>query len=120
MIKLFTKYVSIGAINTLIHWTVFGVVHHLLDATQAVSNLAGFSIAVTFSFFTNARITFKVKATGERYMSFISFMGLLSFLTGYLSDKMDLPTIATLIIFSAISLVLGFIYSKYFVFKGKE
>ncbi|MDE9543718.1 GtrA family protein [Xenorhabdus bovienii] len=120
MIKLFTKYVSIGVINTLIHWLLFAVLMSLFSATQAISNLVGFCAAVTFSFYANAKFTFQKKATGGRYIAFVSFMGLLSYLTGHLSDVMNIQPIATLIAFSAISLVLGFVYSKFFVFKGKE
>ncbi|BET97709.1 GtrA family protein [Xenorhabdus taiwanensis] len=119
MLTLFKKYLSIGIINTLIHWVLFSALIYL-DVTQAASNLLGFCAAVTFSFYANAKITFQKKATGRRYVAFVSFMGLLSYLTGYLSDAMNIQPIVTLIVFSTISLVLGFIYSNFFVFKGNE
>ncbi|MBD2802114.1 GtrA family protein [Xenorhabdus sp. M] len=119
MLKLFTKYLSIGVINTLIHWLLFTMIY-LVGFTQASSNLVGFCAAVTFSFYANAKFTFQKKATGRRYIAFVSFMGLLSYLTGHLSDVMKIQPVATLIAFSAISLVLGFVYSKFFVFKGNK
>nr|WP_282559844.1 MULTISPECIES: GtrA family protein [Providencia] len=117
MIKLFTKYFSVGILNTLIHWSIFGLLTVFLSTSQAIANLIGFIAAVSFSFFANAKFTFKAKATATRYISFTLFMGLLSYLTGYAADQLRLPPIATLIIFSSISLVLGFLYSKIFVFR---
>ncbi|HHR5903944.1 TPA: GtrA family protein [Providencia alcalifaciens] len=117
MIKLFTKYFSVGILNTLIHWAIFGVLTVFLSTSQAVANLIGFIAAVSFSFFANAKFTFKAKATAARYLAFTSFMGFLSYLIGYTADQLTLPPLATLIIFSGISLVIGFIYSKVFIFK---
>lgn len=117
MIKLFTKYFSVGILNTLIHWSIFGLLTVFLSTSQAIANLIGFIAAVSFSFFANSKFTFKAKATTARYLSFTLFMGLLSYLTGYVSDQLRFPPIATLIIFSSISLVLGFLYSKIFVFR---
>ncbi|WP_083871874.1 GtrA family protein [Vreelandella jeotgali] len=73
--------------NTVLHWLSFLTIHYWLDFNQASSNLLSFSIAVTFSFFMNARYTFKTQATWRRYLLFVSFMGLLSFTTGYFSEK---------------------------------
>ncbi|MBD2782394.1 GtrA family protein [Xenorhabdus szentirmaii] len=120
MLKLFTKYVSVGVINTLIHWLLFVVLIYLFNATQAISSLIGFCAAVSFSFYANAKFTFQKKATGRRYIAFVSFMGLLSYLTGHLSDVMKIQPIATLIALSAISLMLGFVYSNFFVFKDNK
>nr|WP_294107635.1 GtrA family protein [Providencia sp.] len=120
MFKLFTKYFSVGILNTLIHWSIFGLLTMFLSTSQAIANLIGFIAAVSFSFFANAKFTFKAKATAARYLSFTIFMGALSYLTGYIADQLLLPPLATLIIFSGISLVLGFIYSKVFVFKDTQ
>ncbi|MGO2335395.1 GtrA family protein [Providencia sp.] len=120
MFKLFTKYFSVGILNTLIHWSIFGLLTMFLSTSQAIANLIGFIAAVSFSFFANAKFTFKAKATAARYLSFTIFMGVLSYLTGYIADQLLLPPLATLIIFSGISLVLGFIYSKVFVFKDTQ
>ncbi|MCV5737559.1 GtrA family protein, partial [Escherichia coli] len=55
MLKLFVKYTSIGVLNTLIHWVVFGVCVYGLSTSQALANFAGFVVAVSFSFYANAR-----------------------------------------------------------------
>ena len=117
MLKIFAKYTSIGVLNTLIHWVVFAVCIYVLNTNQALANFAGFVIAVSFSFFANARFTFNASTTTMRYMLYVGFMGTLSAIVGWAADKSGLNPIITLITFSAISLVCGFIYSKYIVFR---
>lgn len=119
MLKLFTRYASVGVINTVIHWSVFAIAYHF-TGIQASSNLVAFILAVTFSFFANAHWTFRSQATPARYMLFVAFMGLVSWLVGKLADLSDLPPLVTLISFSAISLILGFVYSRYCVFRSRS
>ncbi|EFM0154190.1 GtrA family protein [Escherichia coli] len=120
MLNLFARYTSIGIINTLIHWVVFAVCIYAFNTGQALGNFAGFVVAVSFSFFANARFTFKSSTTTVRYMLYVGFMGTLSAAVGWEADKVSLPPIATLVFFSAVSLVCGFIYSKYIVFRDKK
>lgn len=117
MFSLFTRYVSVGAINTLIHWITFATGVYIVGINQMLSNFIAFSIAVTFSFFANARWTFKSQASLARYVMFVFFMSLVALLTGYIADKIYLPPILTMIIFSFLSLVIGFYYSKLVVFR---
>lgn len=120
MLKLFSKYAIIGVLNTIIHWVVFAVCVYGLDAGQALANFGGFVVAVSFSFFANARFTFKSSSTTLRYMLYVGFMGTLSAAIGWEADKVGLPPLVTLVIFSAISLVCGFIYSKFIVFRDTK
>lgn len=41
-------------------------------------------------------------------------------LVGYYGDKMSINPLATLVVFSFISLVCGFIYSKYVIFRERK
>ncbi|ELP0658342.1 bactoprenol-linked glucose translocase [Enterobacter sp. MGH 10] len=120
MLKLFARYTSIGVINTLIHWVVFAICIYAFHTGQALGNFAGFVVAVSFSFFANARFTFKSSTTTLRYMLYVGFMGTLSAAVGWAADKSGLAPIVTLILFSAISLVCGFIYSKFIVFRDAK
>lgn len=120
MLKLFAKYTSIGVINTLIHWVVFAVCIYAFHTSQALGNFAGFVVAVSFSFFANARFTFKSSTTTMRYMLYVGFMGTLSAAVGWAADKSGMAPIVTLILFSAISLVCGFVYSKFIVFRDAK
>ncbi len=120
MLKLFAKYTSIGVINTLIHWVVFAVCIYVFHTGQALANFVGFVVAVSFSFFANAKFTFKSSTTTKRYMLYVGFMGALSAAVGWVADKAGLAPIITLVVFSAISLVCGFIYSKFIVFRDAK
>lgn len=120
MLKLFARYTSIGVINTLIHWVVFAICIYALHTGQALGNFAGFVVAVSFSFFANAKFTFKASTTTMRYMLYVGFMGTLSAIVGWAADKSGMAPIVTLIVFSAISLVCGFIYSKFIVFRDAK
>lgn len=117
MFKLFARYVLVGGVNTVIHWAVFFALHYFLSFNQSMSNLNAFIVAVTFSFFANARFTFDSIATKWRYLSFIIFMGCLSILSGWIADKQHIYPVVTLVTFSAISLIFGFLYSKFIVFR---
>lgn len=117
MLKIFARYTSIGVLNTLIHWLIFALCIYGFHTNQALANFAGFVIAVSFSFFANARFTFKASTSAARYMLYIGFMGTLSAAVGWSADICALPPLITLIIFSAVSLVCGFVYSKFIVFK---
>ncbi|MCZ4060766.1 GtrA family protein [Pantoea sp. LMR881] len=119
MIKLFARYASIGVLNTLIHWAVFAAIY-ACGFKQSLSNFAAFCIAVTFSFFANAKWTFNSEATTARYILYIIFMGAMATSIGWLADHMHINPLITLVIFSAISLVCGFIYSKFFVFRESK
>ena len=118
MLTLFARYATVGVINTAVHWVAFLTFFYVLEIQQASSNLLAFCIAVTFSFVVNAKYTFKKKATCGRYVAYVVFMGLISVLVGWAADAFVIPPLFTLVLFSAISLVLGFIYSKFLVFSG--
>ena len=90
---------------------------YIFHANQGISNLTAFLFAVTFSFFLNAKFTFNKKPTSMRYILFSTFMGGLSFLIGILADGLSIQPFMTLVFFSSISLILGFVYSKLIVFK---
>lgn len=116
MLNLFTRYLSVGVVNTAIHWAVFFILQ-FCGLNQLISNITAFAVAVTFSFMANAYFTFRQKATSWRYVAYVIFMGGLAAVTGYISDAVTISPVLTLIIFSAISLAVGFIYSKFFVFR---
>jgi len=119
MIKLFSKYLSVGFLNTLIHWVFFSILY-ATGSSQTLANFGGFCVAVTFSFFVNAKWTFSSEASTIRYMIYVLFMGSIASLVGWISDKSMLAPLYTLVIFSMISLCCGFFYSKYIVFRDPK
>ncbi|MDH2065990.1 GtrA family protein [Pantoea sp. GD03673] len=118
MLTFFAKYMTVGMVNTLIHWLTF-FIGLSLGLLQSTANLIAFCIAVTFSFFVNARWTFRQRATTWRYILYAVFMGAMAFSVGFLADRFGLYPIITLIASSAISLVCGFLFSRFVVFKGE-
>lgn len=120
MDKKFFKYAAVGVLNTALHWVVFFGMLRYLGTDQALSNFGAFCIAVTFSFFMNTKVTFQSTATTTRYVLYVAFMGFLSILAGYVADSNAITPWITLITFSALSLLCGYIYSKHIVFKEKK
>lgn len=120
MIKLFSKYVSVGLINTAIHWIVFAVGVYIFTVNQALANLLAFLVAVSFSFFANAKFTFKAKPSTKGYFLFVGFMGIMSVLVGKVSDHYQISPIVTLVEFSLISLICGFLFSNFVIFKEEK
>lgn len=119
MIALFSRYATIGVLNTALHWAVFALLV-AMDFAQGPANLLAFLAAVTFSFFANARFTFAQRASLVRYLLFVAFMGAMAFGTGLLADRLGLHPVATLIGFSAFSLVAGFLFSRFVVFGTRS
>lgn len=117
MLRIFSRYLSVGVINTLLHWGVFLLLHLGVGLNQAWSNVSAFAVAVTFSFFANAAYTFQARATPLRYVLFTVFMGALSVAVGAAADCLDASPWITLAGFSALSLVIGFGYSQWIVFR---
>lgn len=117
MLNFFAKYLTVGVFNTLIHWMTFFICLSQ-GLLQSTANVIAFCLAVTFSFFVNARWTFKQQATPFRYILYVLFMGAMAFGVGYLADRIGLYPLITLVVSSALSLACGFIFSRFIVFKG--
>ncbi|MGF0238190.1 GtrA family protein [Rhodococcus sp. IEGM1300] len=116
----FSRYSVIGVANTLIHWQLFFVFRGAFDFSQALSNFLAFCAAGSFSFYANAIFNFGMPASLGRYLLFMMCMGNLSLAVGALADRWQLPGIVTLVGFSLASLVIGFLLSKWLVFRVHE
>ncbi|MCW8276949.1 GtrA family protein [Pseudomonas sp. PCH199] len=118
--KGLSSYTVIGVANTLIHWQIFFLLSVAAGLRQAVSNLAAFCVAASFSFYMNALFTFDRKVSVGGYLLFMAAMGALSYSVGHAGDLWRLHGLLTVALFSALSLVLGFLFSKYVVFRERE
>ena len=118
--KGLSSYTVIGVANTLIHWQIFFLLSVAASLSQAVSNLAAFCVAASFSFYMNAQVTFAARATVAGYLRCLLGMGALSLGVGHLGDIWRLHGLFTVALFSALSLVFGFLYSKYVVFRERD
>ena len=118
--KGLSSYTVIGVANTLIHWQIFFLLSVAAGLSQAISNLAAFCVAASFSFYMNAQFTFAAHATVAGFLLFLLGMGTLSLGIGHLGDVWRLHGLLTVVLFSALSLVFGFLYSKYVVFRERD
>lgn len=118
--KGMSSYTVIGIANTLIHWQIFFLLSVAADFSQAVSNLMAFCVAASFSFYMNAQFTFDGKTSVANYALFLVTMCALSLGVGHVADVWRLHGLLTVGLFSALSLVLGFLFSKYVVFREHQ
>ncbi|AZF14627.1 MULTISPECIES: GtrA family protein [unclassified Pseudomonas] len=117
--KGFTCYTLIGIANTVIHWQLFFMFRVAFEWSQALSNFLAFCVAASFSFYVNAFFTFDMPASFGRYLLFMTCMGGLSLGVGWLADRWYVPGLVTVVVFSLISLVCGFLLSKWVVFRER-
>ncbi|WHS59263.1 GtrA family protein [Pseudomonas sp. G2-4] len=116
--KGFFSYSLVGLANTLIHWQIFFVLRVAFGLNQAMSNFTAFCVAASFSFYVNALYTFEAKTSALGYVLFLGVMGALSFTVGYLGDRWHVHGLLTVAVFSLLSLVIGFLLSRFVVFRG--
>lgn len=109
----FFKYLLVGILNTAIHAAVFTAMQLFAGTDQAISNLTAFLVALSFSFMANARYTFRASASPLRYLMFVAGMGSLSVAVGSIADLQSWRPMVTVVVYSAISLVLGFLLSRW-------
>lgn len=119
-LKTFLTYAIVGGVNTVIHWTVFLVLFYKCGTGQALSNVLAFFVAVTFSFFANARWTFKISASTSRYVRYTTFMAAMAALLGWSAQIFHLPPLMTLCLFSGFSLICGYFYANTVVFRKRK
>ncbi len=117
--RQFMRFALVGLLNTGIHWGTFAATFPFTK-NQGISNAISFCIAATFSYFCNAKFTFQAKPTGPRYCLFLAVMGLLSYGTGYFAQQANLHPLVTLILFTGISFVLGFLFSRSIIFTPEK
>ncbi|MFJ7794886.1 GtrA family protein [Pseudomonas sp. NPDC096950] len=118
--KGFSTYAIVGLANTLIHWQIFYVLCAAAELSQASSNFAAYCVAASFSFYVNALYTLDSRVSVFSYLLFVGLMGAMSYGVGTLGDRWRLHGLVTVASFSLLSLVCGFFFSKFVLFRGRE
>jgi len=118
--KKFSAYAVVGVANTLIHWQLFYVLTTVAEWSQAASNLSAFCVAATFSFYVHTLYTFNANASVLRYLVYLCFMGLISFVVGYFADVWKIHGLVTVASFSLLSLICGLLFSSFILFSERE
>ena len=115
----FMKYTSTGVCNTGLHWIIFLFLYSSLGFGQALSNIIAFFFACSFSFIVNAYWTFESSISWFRYLCWVSIMGGIAYITGFFVECLNWHPLATLILFSVISLLVGYLSAKTIVFTSR-
>lgn len=113
----FVTYAVIGFANTFIHWQLFFISRNAFELSQALSNFLAFCAAASFSFYANTLYTFARPPSVARYLAFMTSLGGISLGIGALADHWQWPNLMTMLIFSGISLIAGFLVSKWLIYR---
>ena len=112
----FFVYCIIGFLNTVVHYCGFmGSIVFL--KYQSMSNLFGFILGVSVSFYLNGKFNFKKELNKLRFLKMVCASGSLSFIFGFLGDSFSLDPNITFVIYVLFNPIFGFILTKYYVFK---
>lgn len=114
--KQFICFCLIGLINTAIHFIVFISLLKFIPY-QSIDNFVGFTFGLLFSFFTNAKFTFKQKATKYKFLKMLIVSGSLSFIFGVIGDFFCLNPILTFVLYIIINPIFSFLFIKKIVFN---
>lgn len=117
--RQFRRYIFTGGLSTCIHWGIFFLLTLTFSMGQGIANLIAFSVAVTSGFFCNARWTFSATASLRRYVIYSLFMAFIAGMLGWGAQRLNINPVFTLCLFSGISLVCGYLYSRFIVFRNK-
>jgi len=118
--KEFSTYAVVGVANTLIHWQLFYILNTAAGISQAASNLSAFCVAATFSFYVHALYTFEAGTSVLRYLLYVFFMGVVSFVVGHYADVWKVHGLLTVGSFSVLSLICGIIFSRLVLLHERE
>lgn len=118
--KEFSTFAVVGVASSLIHWQLFYVLVTAAQLSQAVSNFLAFCVAATFSFYVHALYTFEAGASALRYLVYVFFMGVMSFMVGHYADVWKIHGLVTVASFSLLSLICGMFFSRLIMFKERE
>ncbi|MGN7438894.1 MAG: GtrA family protein [Alcanivorax sp.] len=120
--KSFSKFTVVGAVNTVIDFGVFYILHDLCDVVFVVAHICAFFVALTNSFYFNAIWTFKNLKRDQLIKQISSFVGIglmglvLSTCTIYLASQFVWVYFAK-ILAMAVSFIWNYVGSWLFVFK---
>lgn len=110
--RAFYLYSLIGILNTLLSALLFFILLKL-GMNDAWANALVFIIVVTFSFFTNGRITFQAALNAKLYFSYVIAMALLAFSLGKCTQYLSMSPWWAFFTFAFLSWILGFLLASY-------
>ncbi|MEM3845541.1 MAG: GtrA family protein [Candidatus Parvarchaeota archaeon] len=121
---LFSKYLLVGLMNTIVG---YGIIFSLMyvGVSPEVSNIIGYAIGITVSYVLNKIYTFKSKAHPKKEFpkfvaSLLAAYGL-NFVTLVICVRiLHINAYVSQIISGAVYTLSGFVFVRYFAFKGED
>jgi putative flippase GtrA len=122
----FLRFVAVGFSNFAVHFTVFRVALALPWSSEfkaALSQLAAYAVATTWSFIWNRRFTFRSKGPmfGQalRFLTLQASMALITAsLIGLTVDILELPAVPSWFVIMGGATIVNFLFTKRWVFRA--
>ena len=120
------SYLFFGACTTIINILVYNIFYYVINASNVISNIIAWIIAVLFAFITNKLFVFESKSIAgevifQELLSFLGcriFTGLLDLGIMYVAvDCLTQSGMLWKFISNVLVIVLNYIASKLFIFK---
>ena len=118
---MFIKFSCVGVLNTLIDYGVFFVMCDIFGINIYISNVCGYVLSATNSYFMNSMFVYKDKKFGfKKYVAFlagnVSVLLLSTAFIAVLSKNIEVKTIAKLIS-APFTILLNFCFQRFILFK---
>ena len=118
---MFIKFSCVGILNTLIDYGVFFVMCDIFGINIYISNVCGYVLSATNSYFMNSMFVYKDKKFGfKKYVAFlagnVSVLLLSTAFIAVLSKNIEVKTIAKLIS-APFTILLNFCFQRFILFK---
>lgn len=118
---MFIKFSCVGVLNTLIDYGVFFVMCDIFGINIYISNVCGYVLSATNSYFMNSMFVYKDKKFGfKKYVAFlagnVSVLLLSTIFIAVLSKNIEVKTIAKLIS-APFTILLNFCFQRFILFK---
>lgn len=119
IIREFITYGLIGILNTLIHFICFLLLLEIIKY-QTIANFFGFMAGLIFSFFMNAKFTFKQDVSLIKFVKMTLVSGGISIFFGFIGDYLSLSPYLTFSVYVLVNPIIGFLLTRFYVFNKKR
>jgi putative flippase GtrA len=124
LIKQFSRYLLVGAINSILGNSVLFGCMYLLKWSPELSNIAGYSVGLISSYVLNKKYTFVSVQSRHfemlRFLIVFAFAYLLNFLALLmLIYRMNINEGLSQILAGIVYLLISYVMNKHYVFKNR-